>query len=79
MIRSNEYCTWLTSTNGGTSPFTYAWYVDNVLQSESYSSFNFGGQASPFNLEVRVTDAGGILRIGGMSVVISETAEYCLQ
>jgi len=76
-VRSAATCMWTANPSGGAPPYTYAWFVNSVPQTESGSSLTYSNSGSAFRVDVTVTDSHGLPVQVGKNVAITGTAPFC--
>jgi hypothetical protein len=71
--------TWTANVSGGTAPYSYAWYVDGVLQSGATSNtFSYANDGSNFTVSVTVSDALGRAVSGSEDVLVSNCGQQII-
>lgn len=55
----SAFCLYTTTTGSAAQPFTYAWYMDGVLQSETSQFFRPSVGTTSFQIEVHILDGDG--------------------
>jgi hypothetical protein len=72
-VKPNQYCTWSTSTSGGTTPYVYAWSGGASGASADY----LGALSSSDTLIFTVTDSISWQAVDSIGVTVSSQAANC--
>jgi subtilisin family serine protease len=78
-VRPYDTCTWAASPTGGTAPFTYNWFVNNISVGENSNQLTYTAGSVSFTIAVDVTDATGQLVTASRAVSISTSANICAE
>jgi hypothetical protein len=76
-VRPYDTCLWTAAPTGGTAPFTYSWYVNNLDLGVNSNEVTYTAGSVSFTLAVQVADATGVTVTSSRTVSISSSANIC--